>query len=570
MLPCMSRAVRCALTTLAVPLLQSALIAEITIAPPSAGEVIGSNVFIEYASSSLTDDVTVTATDVVNIGTIHVKVTGSYAIVNVAATGSLFSITKDHESTGELRLGSVVVALDIGVDSMTDRGVIEADYINTIEVDRNIYADILVSGATEAHADNAINTIRVTDVNFDADADGGLWGNVVAGSSNTLHRGRIGTIDINNTIGGRQPTLIRAKEIGSITAGHLTTVDIDLLTFSNSPQRLGSLTTNLGGWGGDVPKGDPPPGTLTDGGFLRAREVTGVINILKNFRAQIEMADPQHPQDRWLIGGTFMADGKIILPDEGLTHQIIVNRNDDGGEWLGKVVVGTGVNEVELDGSAITDGEYAELASDLGGGSVGLATFRIHDSSSTPPHGGTLLRTKMIVNGLEEPMCVAEEDFDNVHIRFYGPISKEGTHDNHVIVERWDTGLDDWQPYNSFVNVILSGPINNERSLSIVHVGSLWPFGLYRARSVTGRLVSRYVLEDPDVVPFVHEFTIADGCAPLLLQNFDFNNDDTLCAADLTAWTADPVDLNGDSVIDGDDVLLLMNAIDLYDIITSD
>ncbi|TVQ59098.1 MAG: hypothetical protein EA379_11990 [Phycisphaerales bacterium] len=575
----MSRAVRCArsLALLTVPLFQGALSAQISIDPASAGNVIGNDVFIEYASSSPSDRVKVFADNLANIGTIHVKVTGSYAVLDVEATGNLFSILKDPVSTGELRLRFVEVALDIGADSMTDRGVVEADHIFLIRADRNIYTDIFVSGVTEASSTYAINTIQVTFVNASADADGTLWGNVIAGSSNSLHRGRIGTINIANTIGGRQPTLIRAKQIDTITAGYLTTVDIDLLTFSNSPQRLGSIETTLGGWGGDVPKGNPPPGTLTDGGFLRAKEVTGDIDILENFGAEVTVLQGPISQLQWRIGHDFMEAGVMRFPDpvfnfndqtfvDGLTHQILVNRNNNGGEWLGTVIVGTGSNEIELDGSMIADGAYTELASALGGGSIGVSPFRLHDSSCTPANGGGFFTRGLDINGPSFE-CI-NLDIDEVLLRFYGPIRKEGMHTNHVNVQKWDPILAEWTSYNANVTTTVIGPLNNQRVLRVRYTGSgPWlDFGEYRVVSIPGRLVCTSIVGEPEVVAFEYYFSVEDGCGRAgMLMAFDLNDDDDLCIADVAEWLINPVDFNEDSVADTADLSVLLQAIDDFE-----
>lgn len=90
-----------------------------------------------------------------------------------------------------------------------------------------------------------------------------------------------------------------------------------------------------------------------------------------------------------IIIGWELADGFIIWlkAEDGLGEggQISINNNDDAMTlaWLGSVKVGTS--------SPVTitaDPDYTHTAESLGGGSIGLAPFYLHDESCEPENGG--------------------------------------------------------------------------------------------------------------------------------------------------------------------------------------
>lgn len=385
----------------------------------------------------------------------------------------------------------------------------------------------------------------MTGLNGSDPNDGSLRGDVTVGTDGN---GRIVMIEADNTIGRSGGSLIQAKRIDSIVAAHITDADIDLDTLGGD-QELVELFVTEGSWSGT----------------LVAGTVTGRIQIEENLFAEIELTSEPDPASVWWIGGDFDENATVLLPAGGLKHQIIVNGNDDGGEWEGVVQVGSGGGAIVLDGSQIADGAYTNTANSLGGGSVGLATFQLHDSSCGPANNGYFFATHLVVNGTQLD-CVPNE---GVFLRFYGPLALS-EHDLHVKVEKYiDT---DWFTQSGFESSLQSGSHARRLWVRPDSGGGAWwnDLGEYRITPLSGRLKSSDVIDTPDVANFTYLVTVIDGCELMLLQNFDFNDDQTVCELDFLAWSSDPCDLNGDNVVDCDDISVMLSAVDLYETLTAE
>lgn len=135
-------------------------------------------------------------------------------------------------------------------------------------------------------------------------------------------------------------------------------------------------------------------------GEVRVREVAPTVGI-----------DPQ-----WAITNSCNADifiGKsfpsgsnrfIRLPVGGLTYKIVINAENVGGAtWSAPVKLGTDSNPAQV---VLTSPTYTQTSSQLGGGSVGLAPFRIHATDCDPPSGTSQSVTETTT----------------VVLRFYGPV----------------------------------------------------------------------------------------------------------------------------------------------------
>ncbi|MCH8316579.1 MAG: hypothetical protein IIA64_11450 [Planctomycetes bacterium] len=103
------------------------------------------------------------------------------------------------------------------------------------------------------------------------------------------------------------------------------------------------------------------------------------------------------------------ANRTIQVPVGGLTSQIIFNADNVGGVWGNGAEVWIGFNG-DPDQIILTGPGYTNTAESLGGGSVGLAPFDLHDESCAPANGETVL--------LED----ADPDLE-VKLRHYGPIT---------------------------------------------------------------------------------------------------------------------------------------------------
>ena len=99
----------------------------------------------------------------------------------------------------------------------------------------------------------------------------------------------------------------------------------------------------------------------------------------------------------------------IQVPVGGLTSQIIFNADNVGGVWGNGAEVWIGF-EGDPDQIILSGPGYTNTAESLGGGSVGLAPFDLHDESCDPPNGETVL--------------LQDTDPDlEVKLRHYGPIT---------------------------------------------------------------------------------------------------------------------------------------------------
>lgn len=156
---------------------------------------------------------------------------------------------------------------------------------------------------------------------------------------------------------------------------------------------------------------------------------------------------------------------------------------------------------------------------------------------------------------------------DDITFRLYGPVSLESGTGPHANVEVWngsswvDAGFD---VEASIVSSTGSRGLKFERKDGMGNQIA-WPqtVGQYRIVPVTDRIVCTDVTGEP-TADFVYSIELAEGCSLQLLQRFDLDPDDDLNGGDVTAWMLNPVDLNEDENADGDDLDLLMGAINLY------
>jgi hypothetical protein len=121
---------------------------------------------------------------------------------------------------------------------------------------------------------------------------------------------------------------------------------------------------------------------------------TGFIRITDSMDAQIT------------IGSSFAGDVRMELPAQGFDGQITLNADGNPtGQWTAPVYLG----EPGQPGTVLLEGPfYTQPASMLGGGSIGLAPYSIHDESCEPANG----------DGVQ----LAPEDTLVVKLRHYGPI----------------------------------------------------------------------------------------------------------------------------------------------------
>jgi len=114
--------------------------------------------------------------------------------------------------------------------------------------------------------------------------------------------------------------------------------------------------------------------------------------------------------DITLTGPYINPNKSIEVPVGGLKTQIIINAdNDPDADWGNGAVVKVGFDG-DPEQVILTGPGYTNTAESLGGGSVGLAPFDLHDESCAPPNGETVL------------LKDADPDLV-VKLRHYGPIT---------------------------------------------------------------------------------------------------------------------------------------------------
>jgi len=150
-------------------------------------------------------------------------------------------------------------------------------------------------------------------------------------------------------------------------------------------------------------------------GTIRAAQLP--TNIYAGRAALVEVSE--RFAGTMLIGRTFDAAGGFMrLPLGGLEGQIIFNADNLAGvTWSNPIYFGASGEPGEF---VLSGPGYTKTAAELGGGSIGLAPFALHDESCAPVNGRII--------GTED----AGTDFA-VRLRHYGPVTWT---DVPVVIER--------------------------------------------------------------------------------------------------------------------------------------
>lgn len=123
-----------------------------------------------------------------------------------------------------------------------------------------------------------------------------------------------------------------------------------------------------------------------------------------------------------IIGKSFTSTASISVPSIAPGGQITVNN-------LGGVETWEGV--IEVDGEELEDWPYyTTTASEIGGGSIGLAPFHLHENSCDPAHNSAFAIRSVEATGpggTGNGECVTHQL--DIRLRFYGPIT---LHDSTV------------------------------------------------------------------------------------------------------------------------------------------
>jgi hypothetical protein len=134
-------------------------------------------------------------------------------------------------------------------------------------------------------------------------------------------------------------------------------------------------------------------------------------------------------------------------------------------------VVGAGAGQILLDPQAAAGAYYAQASSPLGGGSVGLAPFQLHDLDCSPPltgpiSGRTMLMSEFCHQTYGSGECPPTPDLGGpiasktLVLRAYGPIKAESTISPPVTVRLYDpsTGTYSPTPFEDYLTITLASP----------------------------------------------------------------------------------------------------------------
>lgn len=310
--------------------------------------------------------------------------------------------------------------------------------------------------------------------------------------------------------------------------------------------------------------------TLDNGSSSHQARVLG--DFYGRFEFEDALTDHDSTTPAILIDGAFKSGARIFLPASGLEGQVIINRANIDAAWQSNA-------KVIVDSTELTSATYAAAASEIGGGAVGRAEFRLHRESCDPTNeltGDPPTREPGVLHveshleldvGGVNWVCVAGPA--TVFMQFYGPISvNTGSEapDRPVKLHRW-TGTS-WSVVTGFS--VSAAPGGDRKRLALT-LGNGFFGGSYRVTREPNGLFSDHVNEvspgDPaGVNAFTYYFDVViDSCEGMLLAGFDFNSDDDVSEpGDLPAWLVSPVDLTNDALINSDDITSLQSAAALY------
>ncbi len=310
---------------------------------------------------------------------------------------------------------------------------------------------------------------------------------------------------------------------------------------------------------------------ISPSGFTPGLFVTAVTGDLD---ANITLTNAMDREIR--VGRSFLTGRTIALPADGLVGQVILNggNNSTGASWAGTVT---------LNNASLTNVPYySNTVEDVGGGSVGLASFHLHDSSCEPPSNSTVVLHVSPTCTLEgDPTCVdllACVSSPNIaRMRFYGPLEDLAASnaaisaDTAVTVQRralvsnptpWESISDTASEYKLQLEGTTSVSSRTQLRFFRADAEDFYHGYEYRVSRKNGQtaLKCRGVTGTPVVADFAYTFAIFFDCRGGLVDVFDMDEDGILSYADIYAWMADQQDFNGDGA-DQNDLATLIQAI---------
>lgn len=315
------------------------------------------------------------------------------------------------------------------------------------------------------------------------------------------------------------------------------------------------------------------------GGSLSCRKITGAgttgdfgLEVMGDLEADITQTAVMDTNFR--IWGSLASGADISLPANGLTHQIVINNDNNSFTWSGNI---------RLNGTALSSQPYyTNTAASIGGGSAGLVAFNLHGKSCVPEDGSE----EDTIYPSACPASILECDYlaPNVSeartwatMRLYGPVVFNLTGGQKPCkIERRLIGGSTWTDVTSDFRFDIytssdgmGTPDAGERVVRIRREGTTcltkwFPAGYdYRVTPESGRVKCKGVDggNGVNVASFEYNFTLPYDCGESLMMRYNLNEDETLDEDDLAMWAEEPVDFDGDTDADEDDLGKLFNAI---------
>ena len=248
------------------------------------------------------------------------------------------------------------------------------------------------------------------------------------------------------------------------------------------------------------------------------------------------------------FGGSFTgANRRIEVPVGGLTTQIIFNADNNGWNWNSDVKIGF---DGDPDQIILVGPGYTTTAADLGGGSVGLAPFDLHDESCAPTNGETVLLR-------------AADPSLTVKLRHYGPITLNAN--APVAIERRLSCSADPFVLVQAIDFLYSVDPNDARSLLISGAIGADGFEIGYEYRITPEvdLMCDKVSGNPAVSwdSLNYNITIRQSCLADLDSSGEVGTSDLLILfANWGPCSGCDADLDCDGDIDTTDLLLLFSA----------
>lgn len=259
-----------------------------------------------------------------------------------------------------------------------------------------------------------------------------------------------------------------------------------------------------------------------------------------------------------IINGSLNVPGsQIVIPPGGLTRQVYINAGNTGGAWNQPFKVGFDGDPAQL---TLSNASYPTLSSELGGGAVGKAPFRLHWTDCFPVYGATAPSSG---GELAAP----------VRARHYGPVTWMAGSAPMIVEQRPDGSSGSWQDISSRFDFASANDsrdvLISKRAGLVTGFGAGMEFRLRPVRNGPGALRCMNVTGAPLVantdamhVGYEYFFAVGTNCGN------DLDGDGTVSSADLAillgSWGACagpcPADLNNDSVVGASDLAMLLGA----------